>query len=184
MSQPLSKSSIAHKAAHELKQYAVISLYLYVCFGAMLLYKGAVLRAEGVGYAPYGLAAIKALILAKFMLIGHALRIGERHTDRRLIQPILRKSFVFLGLLVVLDLIEEVGVGALHGRSATQVLTGIADGSWLEILATCIIIFLILVPYFAYREVDRILGERRLFRMMFLDRVDSSGHRNTIFVGR
>jgi hypothetical protein len=28
--------------SHELKEYAVISLYLYICFGAILLYKTAV----------------------------------------------------------------------------------------------------------------------------------------------
>lgn len=132
--------------------------------------KGAVLRAEGIDDATFGLAAIKALILGKFMLIGHALRLGERHADRPLIYSILRQSFVFLGLLLVLDLIEEVVVGALHGRSVAELFAGIADGSWLEILATCIIVFLILVPYFAYRGIDGTLGERRLFWTLFGER--------------
>ena len=166
MNESLSKSRITHKVVHELKQYGIVSLYLFVCFGAILFYKGAVLRAQGIDYAQYGIAAIKALILAKFMLVGHALRIDEHHAHRPPISWILYNSFVFLALLVVLDLIEEVVAGALHGHSLTESISRIADGSWLEMLATCIILLLILVPYFAYREVDRLLGERSLFRMM------------------
>jgi hypothetical protein len=166
MNESLSKSRIAHKAVHELKQYGIVSLYLFVCFGAILFYKGAVLHAVGFDYAQYGIAAVKALILAKFMLVGHALRMDEHHADRPPIYWILYNSFVFLALLVVLDLLEEVVAGALHGNSVTESISRIADGSWLEMLATCIILLLILVPYFAYREVDRLLGRRSLFRMM------------------
>ena len=56
-------ASMARKAIHELWEYAVISTYLYVCLGALLLFKVAILNGQGVSYAPYGLAAIKALLL-------------------------------------------------------------------------------------------------------------------------
>ena len=103
----------AQKIGHELKEYAAISLYLYVCFGAVLLYKASVLQARGIDYAPYGLAAIKALILAKFMLLGHAARLGERYRRKPLIYPVLHSSFVFLALLVALSVVEEaVGVSS------------------------------------------------------------------------
>jgi hypothetical protein len=37
---------LTHRLAHEMKVYAGISLYLYVCFGAILLYKESVLEAH------------------------------------------------------------------------------------------------------------------------------------------
>ena len=68
-----------------MKEYAGISLYFYVCFGAILLYKESVLEAHDLSYAPYGLAAAKALILGKFMLIGQAIHLGERFRHKPLI---------------------------------------------------------------------------------------------------
>jgi hypothetical protein len=47
-------AGLARRAGHELKEFAVISLYLYVCFGAILLYKSSVLEARDITYAPYG----------------------------------------------------------------------------------------------------------------------------------
>jgi len=53
-----------------------LALYLYVWFAALLLFKTAALRAHGIGYAPYGLAIVKALVLGKFIPIGNGLHIG------------------------------------------------------------------------------------------------------------
>jgi hypothetical protein len=161
------QTGLAHRLAHELKEYAAVSVYLYVCLGALLLYKGAVLQAEGIGYAPYGLAAVKALILGKFMLVGHALRIGHRKVGKPLIYPILHKSFAFLALLLVLDVIEEVIVGLVHGRSIVGALAEIGGGTWRQMLATCLLFLLILLPYFAYREVGEFLGEGTMRRILF-----------------
>ena len=83
---------MGRRMRHELVQFAVISVYLYVCFGAVILYKTALLNAEGISYAPYGLAVVKALILAKFMLVGEAAQLGERYERRRVIYVILHKS--------------------------------------------------------------------------------------------
>jgi hypothetical protein len=63
--------TFAQKLKHELREYALLSAYLYVCFGALILYKMAILGEVGVSYTLAGLAAIKALILAKFILLGH-----------------------------------------------------------------------------------------------------------------
>lgn len=164
-------TGLAHKVSHELRQYAAIFLYLFVCFGAILLYKAAVLQARDIAYAPYGLAAIKALILAKFMLIGHAARIGERYKEKPLIYPVLYKSSVFLVLLVALSIIEEAVSGIIHGRTVIASISDIAGGTWFQILATCLLLWLILLPYFAFRQIGELLGEANLRRMFFVDPV-------------
>jgi hypothetical protein len=159
----------AKKMSHEVKEYVGISLYLYVCFGAILFYKAAALQAYGIDYAPYGLVAIKALILAKFMLVGHATRMGERYREKPLIYPILHKSLAFLVLLVVLSVIEEAVTGVLHGRSVAESLSEIAGGTWLQILATSLLLWLILLPYFAFRQIGERLGKGSLRRMLFVE---------------
>jgi hypothetical protein len=46
--------TVAQRAKHELWEYALLSAYLYVCFGALILYKMAILNGEGVSYFPSG----------------------------------------------------------------------------------------------------------------------------------
>ena len=167
MTNALPRPGITHRLVHEMKQYAVVTLYLYICLGALQLYKGALLRAEGVNYLPYGIAAIKALILGKFMMVGHALRIGQGYQGRPLIYPILHKSLGFLTLLFILNLLEEVAVDLIHGRPVAEALAKVAGGTLLETVAVCVLFFLILLPYFAYREVGEALGEGALWRMLF-----------------
>jgi len=167
----------ARKLGHELKEYAAISLYLYICFAVIVLYKTAVLRAHGVDYAPYGLAAIKALILAKFMLVGEATKMGGRYRNKALIFPIIHKSLVFLVLLVVLSVIEEVVAGAFRGRSVATSLSEFAGGTWLQIIATALLLLLILLPYFAFRQIGEYLGRGSLHRMLFVEGTTPSQHR-------
>jgi hypothetical protein len=83
------------RLVHGLKEYAAISIYLYVVFGALLLYKTSTLQAYGDDYTPYGLAAVKALILAKFMLVAHEMHLGERHRNKSLVYKILYRSIIF-----------------------------------------------------------------------------------------
>jgi hypothetical protein len=141
--EPRSDATLGQRLRHELVQYALISVYLYVCFGAMLLYKMAILHAAGIDYAPYGLAAVKALILGKFMLLGRAARLGDRYQDRRVIHVIGYKSLLFLLLLFVLSELEEV-------------ITGI--------------MLLILLPYIAFGEVSAALGEGGLRQLLLARR--------------
>jgi hypothetical protein len=166
--QPLTgPHKLGHKLAHELKEYVGISLYLYLCLAAILLYKASVLEAAGLSYAPYGLAAVKALILAKFMLIGQAIHLGERFRHKPLIYEVLYKSVIFLVVLVALSYIEEIVVGAIHGRTVVQSIAEIADGRWLEIAMTCALLWLILLPYFAFQQISEVLGEGKFRQMLF-----------------
>lgn len=163
-----SKASIAHKVGHELKEYAIVFAYLYVCFGAILLFKASVLREEGISYVPWGFAAVKALILGKFMLIGNSMHLGQRFSSRPLIYPTLHQSFVFLVFLLVLLAVEETLVGLLHGRTVVASLSDVAGAHLYQILTTCLLMFLILLPYFAFRQLAGVLGEGRLSRLFFV----------------
>src|SRR6516225_12027773 len=104
--QALRKPGLREKAASELKEFAALSLYLYVCLGAVVLFKSATLQHAGIGYTAWGIAAVKALLLAKFMLVGRAMHLGKRFRDRALIWPTLYHSLLFPILLLVLTTFE------------------------------------------------------------------------------
>lgn len=162
-----SKASFREKINEELTEFAILTVYLYVCFAAVIYFKAAVLQAQGIAYDHLGLALIKAALCAKFMLVGRAVRIGERFRNLPLIVPTLHKSFVFLSLLVVLTLIEEIVVGAIHGETIMHSVSGIAGGTLHQLVATILIIFLILTPYFAFRSLGQIVGDKILVRLFF-----------------
>jgi hypothetical protein len=159
-----------HRAIHEFKELAILTVYLYITLGAVILMKTAVLHTHGIDSVPWGIAIVKALLLAKFILIGQAMKIGERHATGPLIWPTLHMVFAFLVLLVILTTIEEVLVGLLHGRSIAASLGDLFGSRLEETGAGILIVLLILTPYFACRVLSEALGEGRLAKMFFVNR--------------
>src|SRR5580658_7542410 len=144
------KATPRQRARHELKELALISLYLYVTLGAVILIKTAVLRDQGIEFAPWGIAIVKAVVLAKFMLIGEAMKIGERTTTSRLIWPTLEKAFALLVLLIIMTIIEEAVVGLFHDRSIAASLGELVGPRFEETIAGYVVMLLILFPYCAF----------------------------------
>ena len=165
-----SGGSIGSKFVEEFKAMAALAAYLYVCFGAIILFKSAVLREAGIHYEIWGLALIKALILAKFMLIGRMLGVGTRYRDKPLIWPTLYHSLMFLIVLLVLTTLEELIVGSIHGRAVADSLNHVVGPIFFEGLAVCLIMFLILVPYSAFTCLSDVVGERETARLFFVSR--------------
>jgi hypothetical protein len=139
-----------------------------------VLLKGAILQGVGVSFTVFGVAAVKAMILAKFMLVGRALHIGDAHRHRPLIWPTLYRSLVYLILLLVLTTVEEVVVGFIHGRPLAASLAHVVGPTLAQGVATSLIMFLILLPYFAFRSLGEVIGDRNLVRLFFVSRDDKA----------
>jgi hypothetical protein len=60
-----SKGPFSEKTSEELREFIILTAYLYVCFAALIYLKAAILQAQGVAYAPLGLAIVKARSLHK-----------------------------------------------------------------------------------------------------------------------
>lgn len=162
-----SKPALRERAKNELKELFYITAYLFVVFSALTFYKSAILEAQGVEWLPWGFALIKSLILAKFILIGGALHIGEGRRSKRLIWQIVHKSIAFLILVAGFTVIEEAIVGLFHGKTFRESMAEVGGGTTEEMIATAIIMFLVFLPLFAYRALSELLGEKVLFRILF-----------------
>jgi hypothetical protein len=79
--------------------------------------KAAVLHIQGIEFTPWGIAVVKATMLAKLMMLGSAMKIGECKTTGPLIWLTLRKAFAFLVLPAILTTIEKAVVGLFRHRS-------------------------------------------------------------------
>jgi hypothetical protein len=166
-----SKAAVRERAENELKEFAIIASYLFIVFGALVFFKSAILQGEGINWTPWGFAAVKAAVAAKFILIGRAFHVGEGHRGKPLVWQTLHKSFAFLVLVAVLTVIEEALVGLIHGKTAWQSISEMGGGTSEQMVATLVIMFLVLLPFFAFRAVGEVLGEKALVRLFFVERL-------------
>lgn len=152
---------------HEFKELGIISLYLYIPLGALILLKAALLRDQGIAFSPWGIAIIKALVLAKFMLLGDVIKIGGA-TASPLVWPTLQKALTLLVVLIILTVIEEAVVGLFHHKAIAASLGELFGPRLEETIAGYVIMLVILIPYCAFRVLGEVLGEDRLSRMFFV----------------
>ena len=175
MTETTAKAPLHQRAMHELKELLFITLYLYITLGAVILMKTAVLHTQGIEFSPWGIAIVKAAVLAKFMLLGDAMKIGGRTTNSALIWPTLHKAVAFLVLLIIMTIIEEAVVGLFHHRSIAASLGELVGLRLEETIAGFLIMLLVLIPYFAFHVLDEALGAGRLARMFFVEREPTAG---------
>ena len=154
---------IGARLRHELIEFTIIALYLYVAFGALIAFKFTILKGEGVSWAPWGIAIVKALILGKFILLLQAMKLGEGGDV--VAWRIVRKTGLFVMALFALNGLEEFLIGRLHGKTNAEIaedMAGLLSGPFV----ISVLMFLILAPYFAFRELDERLGEGSLRRLL------------------
>jgi fatty acid desaturase len=159
--------SLKERALEELKVFWIIALYLWLFLGSFTAYRRLILAESGVSYVHYGFALVEALIIAKVVLLGRALGIGRRFDDGPLYRPVLYKSLLF-GLLVMLfGIVEHLVEGWIHHKGLFDGLREIAAVGAYEIGARMLMLTVAFVPFFAFCELGRVLGMRRLADMFF-----------------
>jgi len=155
------------RLVREIRLYLGIALYLWLCFGAVFLYRAALLQEHGLTVWHFGLAAAKALVLAKFIVILHQLRLGDGRREQPLAMAVLLRSLLFLAALLALSLVEEVLLGVIHGEGAVAALRAFVGGRVAELAASSLILWMVLLPYLAFRGLGEALGEDALKRLLF-----------------
>lgn len=159
----------------ELQEFAILATYLFVCFSALAGFKAAVLSAQGISFSPWLFALIKALVCAKFLLVGRLIGLGDGLAAKYpLIVSTLYRSMTFLLVLGLLTVIEEAIVGHLDGETLSASLGRIGGGTLAQFVATSVILLLVLVPFFALRALGEIIGEKTLVRLYFEPRTKVS----------
>jgi hypothetical protein len=157
-------------AIEELKAYWIIVLYLAIFLGALTNYRRLILAQFGVSYIHYGVAVIEALIIAKVILIGRAFGISRWLENRPLVFPALFKSMLFGALVFLFGIVERFADGWFHKESVATVFSDIASIGVYELGARVLMVIVAFVPFFAFWELGRVIGLRRLAAMFFSQR--------------
>jgi hypothetical protein len=158
---------LAKRVFRECRELALLTAYFYIAFATLLLFKATVLHSYGVHYVVWGAAIVKAVLIAKFMMVGRAMKIGDASLDGPLIKPILKKVFSFFALLLALTSAEEITLGLIHHRSIVAMFQEFAGARMGETLAEVLILLLVLIPFIAFNVFGEALGEGSLHRMLF-----------------
>jgi hypothetical protein len=106
---------------------------------------------------------VSALVLSKVILLGEYVHLGRRHEERPLIVSTLYKSILFGLLAGVFRIVEDIAKHLLFHESASL----FANLNINEMLARTLVMFWAFIPFFAFRETARVLGEGRLFNLFF-----------------
>jgi multidrug resistance efflux pump len=83
------------------------------------------------------------------------------------------KSAVFAALLICFHIIEETFIGIFHGKTFFQSIPSIGGGKLQGILMVGVIMFVVLMPFFAFRELDRAIGTEELRSLLFGDKTEA-----------
>ena len=88
--------TVARRLYHQLVQFLLIAIYLFVVFGILALHEEVVAAKNHITYHFYGFALINAIILGKVMLVAEDLNFGNRFfRTKPLVYPIVFKAIVF-----------------------------------------------------------------------------------------
>lgn len=155
------------RALHQFKEFAGMFVYLWILFSLFAIYKSIVRIEYPINYPSQSLAFANAFVLAKVMLVAEDFRFGARFQDRSLAYPILYKAFVFTLILMCFYIVEHLVFGLWHGLSFDESFPRFGGKGLEPIVAIALIMFVVLIPFCAFREIGRVVGEAALRSLLF-----------------
>lgn len=153
-------------------EYWMNFFYLALMFAAFTQYRRLVLAAHDIIYTNYGIAVIEAAVLAKVIMIGGVFRLSRKLEKKPLLLSTLYKTVVFSLFVAVFKLIEHMINGLWKGKGLTEGLVDYFGRGPHELLANVLIIFVAFIPFFAFKELGRVLGKGRAWDLFFRRRAD------------
>ncbi len=162
MSESKPARSLKERAAEEMREFLIMFLYLWLLFGLFVLNERIILQQSGLSLFSQGFAAINALVLAKVMLIADGLKFGHRLHHKPLLYSTLYKAMAFALLFIIFHVVEQVVIGLFKGESAAAAVPLIGGGGVGGLICVTLILFVALIPFFAFRDLSRVLGPEKL----------------------
>ena len=103
-------------------------------------------------------------------MIGAVFRLGRSLEDKPLIIPALYKTVLFSLLVVAFTIVEHAIKGLWMGEGLAAGVMNFLDKGFHELLAGSLVIFVALFPFFAIRELERVVGTDKIRTLFFRNR--------------
>jgi hypothetical protein len=161
------KKSWKQKLYHEFTEYWMNVIYMALVFSAIIFYRRLVLAHYEIYLDDYFSGVVKALVIAKVVMIGAFLRISRRYEHKPLIFPVLYKAVLFTLWVMIFDIAEafiRIFITNPVFAEAFSELKNHMNNLW---LGGALLIFFSFIPFFAFKELVRVLGKEKV-RDLFL----------------
>jgi hypothetical protein len=166
---------IEEKAINTTKRMLVIALYLGTLLSLFSLHRQLIDPDHNL-LSHIGFSFLNGWALAKVILVGQELHVGDSFQTSRVIYKIVLKSAIFAILLYFFRCIEEGALGYFHGngfiKGIMEAGPSLGNAHAMGIILVCIIMFVALIPFFAYFEIEKIVGPYKLRSAIFGKRND------------
>jgi len=100
------------------------------------------------------------------MLVAEDLNLGARLQPRPLIYPIVTEALLLTVLFICFHVLEKVVIGLFAGETVAASVPSIGGGGLMGVVCVGLILFVSLIPYFAFRRVTREIGADRMREML------------------
>jgi hypothetical protein len=158
------KAEMKQKAKHEGKELLLITGYLAFFFCGLATYTTLLLKQYDVPFWNYAFALINSLVIAKVILIGQVVHLGERYEHKPLLLSALYKAFMYCLFALAFQFVEELIKRLIHGANLAEASRNIRID---QLLGHTLVVFCTFIPLFAFMEFRRVLGEEKFQRLLF-----------------
>ncbi len=162
-----SKRNFKERAKDQIKDFALMFLYLWIVFGMLAVHESIVLSQHQINYVSHGLAIVNALVFAKVMLVAEDLHLGHRLHDKPLIYSVLFKSLLFAIALICFHIVEHVLIGIWHGQTIAESISEVGANKLNGIVSLGVIGTVALAPFFILSEISRVIGKDKFWALFF-----------------
>lgn len=156
------KKSLKQKIRSEFTEYFFNFLYMAIIFSAIILYRRLVLAEHGIIVEDYFLGVIKAFVIAKVVMLAAFMNISHKYENKALITPVLYKAFLFTLCVMLFDIIEIYIKALIQGHNFMDSFNELLKHLNYIWLGGAMLIFFIFIPFFAFKELSRVMGIEKI----------------------
>ena len=151
----------------EVTTYWINVAYLTILFAVFTSYRRLLLADYNISYANWGVSFVKALFLAKVIMIGSVFHFDRRLESKPLIFLTLVRSALFTLWVFIFAVVESSIHGFVHGKGLAGALDHLLSEGVHAFYAKCLVVFVAFIPFFAFKELGRVFGKGVIWRLFF-----------------
>jgi hypothetical protein len=161
------KKTWKQKLLHEFTDYWVNVAYMTIIFSVIIFYRRLVLAQYDIYLDDYFSGVFKALVIAKVIMIGAFLRISRKFEQKPLVFPVIYKAILFTLWVMLFDIVELYIRGFIHNPVFFDALIELKSHLTKVWLGGALLIFFAFIPFFAFKELLRVLGNKKIKSLFF-----------------
>lgn len=151
----------------ETKKLVFLTVYLTLFLSSLTVYHSLILHGDILTYFRFGYNFVEALVLAKIILLGQMLKLGDKYEEKSLIIPVLYKAVVFSLFVFLFTGLEHFVLGLFKGDDLLLLWKEFTEQKWIEAIGKLLITFIFFIPLFSFLELKRIVGDDKVFALFF-----------------